>query len=83
MPTDLEVPFRAVEGVRREIVEPLDGTDDRDGAVHLRLKIDAAPARDLFPLIEKTVFVKKDNGEVLDDMFFHVAVLESRASPKS
>ncbi len=82
MPTDFEVPFRAVEGVRREIVESLDCTDDGDGAVHLRLKVYAVPARDLFPLFQKTVFVEKYNGEVLDYMFFHVALLESRASPE-
>mgnify|MGYP001564324500 CR=1 FL=1 len=82
MPTDLEVPFRAVEGVRREIVESLDCTYDGDGAVHLRLKVDAVPARDLFPLLEKTGFVEKYNGEVLDYMFFHVAFLEAGTSPK-
>lgn len=82
MPTYLEVPFGAVEGIRSEIVEPLDSIHEGDSAVHLGFETYGIRACNVFPMLTKTVFIQKHNSETLDYMFFKVAVLKSGASPE-
>ena len=82
VPTDLEVPLWAVQGVRSEIVEPLYGMHEGDSAVHLRCETHGIRAGDVFPLLTKTLFIQKYHGQVLNGMLFHVTVLESGAAPE-
>jgi hypothetical protein len=57
VPTDLEVPLGAIEGVRREIVEPLDRMHDGGSAVHLRGKTYGIRADEMFPPLTKTLLI--------------------------
>jgi hypothetical protein len=80
VPTDLEVPLGAVEGIRREIVESLHRMHEGGSAIHVRCETHGISAGDVFPLFTKTLFIQKHHSQVLDGMLFYVAVLESGAS---
>lgn len=82
VPTNLEIPLWAVEGVRREIVESLHGMHEGGRAVHVRCETYGISAGDVLPLFTKTLFIQKHHCKILDGMLFHVAVLESGAAPE-
>lgn len=82
MPAYLEVPLGAVEGAGFEIIKPLYSMHEGYGTVQLRPERYGVRSGDLFPLLTETIFIQKHNREILDVMFFHVAVLEPGTSPK-
>ena len=82
MPAHLEVPLGAVEGVGSEIIEPLDSVQDGFCTIQLRSERDGVRTGDLLPLLTETVFIQEHNREVLDVMYFLVAVLEPGTSPE-
>jgi len=78
-----KIPFRTVEGMRGEIVESLYRLYLRHRTVQLRLEAHRIRPGGLFPLFMEAALVKKYDGQVLEDMFFQVSVMNSGASEES
>lgn len=74
MAADFEVPLFAVERVCGIVIKPTDGFDEWGGAVHGGVKVDWSLACDARPAFVQRPLVEKHNFELLDFIFFDVAL---------
>lgn len=77
--TDLEVPLRTIQRVRGKIVKSSYSLYQGNRAVHVWLKSDRIPTRDLCPSFVEAALIEKNHGEILHLMAFNISLLHTGA----